>query len=212
VSNLTDAFLRKLKSSGKDQKISDGGGLYIHVSRTGDKFWRMAYRFDGKQKTLSFGSYPAVGLKAARQRREEAKEQLAAGIDPGAHKKAVKSAIQAETENTFEVVVREWFDKYKDAWIDHHGSKIIAQFEKEIFPLIGGKKFFPVTAPELLTALRRMEGRGAVESAHRTLQECGDVTVSWLISPIPSGILPSDAFNSFIHRRRTARRQLPIRP
>jgi len=89
---LTDTFLRNTKTNGKIQKYSDGGGLYLHVSPTGGKLWRMGYRFEGKQKTLSFGAYPAVSLKDARQKREDAKEQLAKGIDPGEQKKEAKAA------------------------------------------------------------------------------------------------------------------------
>jgi len=102
MNKLSDTFLRGLKAAGQVQKKSDGGGLYIHVSLTGGKLWRMAYSFDGKQKTLSFGAYPAVSLKDARQKREEAKELLAKGIDPSAHKQAVKATIRAETANSYE--------------------------------------------------------------------------------------------------------------
>jgi len=175
MSKLTDTFLRNLKTTGKVQKHSDGGGLYIHVSSTGGKLWRMAYSFGGKQKTLSFGAYPAVSLKDARQKREEAKEQLAKGIDPGAHKKAVKAAVRAEIANSFEVVAREWFDKFKDSWVPHHSTKILARLENDIFPLIGGKAVGSVTAPQLLEALRRIEARGAIDTAHRTLQNCGQI-------------------------------------
>lgn len=172
---LTDTFLRSLKPTGKVQKHSDGGGLYIFVSSTGGKLWRMAYRFDGKQKTLSFGAYPTVGLKSARQRREEAKELLANGIDPGSHKKAVKAAVLADSQNSFEVVAREWHDKQKALWVKNHGDKILARFINDIFPLIGSKAINAITAPELLEALRRIESRGAVDTAHRTLQNCGQV-------------------------------------
>ena len=172
---LTDAFLRGIKATDKAQKYPDGGGLYLYVSPTGGKLWRMDYRFEGKRKTLSLGAYPYISLKEARTRSEEARTQTAHGVDPSAHKKAAKAAIRAETENTFEVVAREWFGKYKDAWVAHHGSKIIARLENDIFPLIGGKEISSVTAPELLTALRRIEGRGAVESAHRCLQDIGRI-------------------------------------
>ena len=154
---LSDTFLRGLKAAGKVQKHADGGGLYIHVSITGGRLWRMAYTFGGKQKTLSFGAYPAVSLKDARQKREEAKGQLASGIDPSAHKQAIKAAVRAEVTNSFEVVAREWFGKYKDSWVDHHGKKILARLENDIFPLIGGKAVGSVSAPELLEALRRIE-------------------------------------------------------
>jgi len=172
---LTDTFLRGIKTSGKAQKHPDGAGLYLFVSPTGGKLWRMDYRFDGKRKTLSFGGYPAVSLKDARQRRDTAKEQLAKGIDPCAHKQAAKAAVRAEETNSFEIVAREWHGKYKEKWAQSHGDKIIARLENDIFPLIGGKPINAITAPELLDALRRIEARGAIETAHRALQNCGQI-------------------------------------
>ena len=103
---LNDTFLKNLKDSDR-KKYFDGGGLYIYFIKTGSKLWRMAYRFGGKEKTLSFGAYPAVSLKRARQLRDEAKEQLAAGIDPGQHKKAVKEAAETKNSASFEIVARE---------------------------------------------------------------------------------------------------------
>jgi integrase len=172
---LADVFIRSLKPTGKVEKHSDGGGLYLHLSPTGGKLWRMAYRFEGKQKTLSFGAYPAVSLKDARQKSDVAKEQLAKGIDPGAHKQAVKAAVRAETENTFEIIAREWFDKNEGFWVDTHAEKIIRRMENYIFPLIGSRPVSQVTAPELLEALRRMEAGGAPDAAHRALQNCGRI-------------------------------------
>jgi integrase len=172
---LTDTFLRGLKPTGKVQKHSDGGGLYIHVSPTGGKLWRMAYSFDGKQKTLSFGAYSAVSLKDARQKREEAKERLAQGIDPSAYKQAVKAATRAESANTFEIVAREWFAKNKESWVDTHAEKILRRLENYIFPIIGGKPIHQVTAPELLKALREVEAKGIPDVAHRALQNCSRI-------------------------------------
>ena len=133
---LTDTFLRSLKATGTVQKHSDGGGLHLYVSPTGGKLWRMGYRFEGKQKTLSFGAYPALSLKDARQKREEAKELLAKGIDPGAHKQAVKAAVRAEAVNSFEVVAREWHSLQSPKWVEAHRRNIIAYLEKDIFPLL----------------------------------------------------------------------------
>jgi len=172
---LTATFLRSVKPTGKVQKIWDGQGLYLYVSSAGGKFWRMDYFLKGKQKTLSLGHYPEISLADARDKRQKAKAMLAKGVDPCAQKQAVKASVRAETENTFEAVAREWFDKYKNIWVYHHGSKIIARLENDIFPLIGGKAISSVTAPELLAALRRIEGRGAVESAHRCLQDIGRI-------------------------------------
>ena len=172
---LTDTFLRGVKPSGSVKKYSDGEGLYLHVSPTGGRLWRMAYRFGGKQKTLSFGAYPEVPLSEARKFRLEAKGLLAKGIDPGEHKKAVKVAVRAEAENAFEVVAREWFNKRKASWAQSHATKVIARLEKDIFPIVGGKPIGSITAPELLEALRRIEARGAIDTAHRALQTCGQI-------------------------------------
>ena len=172
---LSDVTLRRVKATDKPQKFADGGGLYLYVAPTGGKLWRMDYRFEGKRKTLSFGAYPAVGRKDARARREEAKGQIAAGIDPGAHKKAAKEAARADTDSTFEIVAREWFNRQKDGWAESHAGKIMARLERDIFPVLGGRPVWDITAPMLLEALRRIESRGAVDTAHRALQTCGQV-------------------------------------
>ena len=172
---LSDVTLRRVKATDKPQKFADGGGLYLYVAPTGGKLWRMDYRFEGKRKTLSFGAYPAVGRKEARARREEAKGQIAAGIDPGAHKKAAKEAARADTDSTFEIVAREWFNRQKDGWAESHAGKIMARLERDIFPVLGGRPVWDITAPMLLEALRRIESRGAVDTAHRALQTCGQV-------------------------------------
>lgn len=172
---LTDTFLRGIKATGKAQKHPDGGGLYMYVSPTGGKLWRIDYRFEGKRKTLSMGAYPAISLADARTRRQETKVLLAQGIDPGAQKQAIKAAVRANAANSFEVVAREWFDKYKSSWVHHHGKKILARLENDIFPIIGSKAVGSVTAPQLLEALRRIEARGAIDTAHRTLQNCGQI-------------------------------------
>lgn len=172
---LSDVTLRRVKATDKPQKFADGGGLYLYVAPTGGKLWRMDYRFEGKRKTLSFGAYPTVGLKDARARREEAKGQIAAGIDPGAHKKAAKEAARADTDSTFEIVAREWFNRQKDGWAESHAGKIMARLERDIFPVLGGRPVWDITAPMLLEALRRIESRGAVDTAHRALQTCGQV-------------------------------------
>ena len=172
---LSDVTLRRVKATDKPQKFADGGGLYLYVAPTGGKLWRMDYRFEGKRKTLSFGAYPAAGRKDARARREEAKGQIAAGIDPGAHKKAAKEAARADTDSAFEIVAREWFDRQKDGWAESHAGKIMARLERDIFPVVGGRPVRDITAPMLLEALRRIESRGAVDTAHRALQTCGQV-------------------------------------
>jgi integrase len=180
MNKLTDTFLRAIKPTGKVQKHSDGGGLYMYVTPSGSPtsggmLWRMGYRFEGKQKTLSLGAYPAVSLKDARQKREDAKEQLAKGIDPGELKKAVKAAIRAEVENSFEVVAREWHEKQSVKWVDTHRRNILAYLEKDIFPLIGALPIDGIRSPVLLEALRRMENRNAPAAAKKMRQTCGQI-------------------------------------
>ena len=143
---LNDTFLRSLKSTGAVQKHADGGGLYLYISATGGKLWRMDYRFAGKRKTLSFGAYPAVSLKDARVKREETKEQLAKGIDPGAHKQAVKAAILAKHENGYEVIAREWFEKYSAGWSESNKVKVFARQVNYIFPFLDSKPISEITA------------------------------------------------------------------
>lgn len=173
---LTDTLIRSLKANGKIQKKSDGGGLYIHVSPTGGKFWRLAYRrpSDGKQDTLCFGSYDVVSLREAREKRGEAKTLLAKGIDPKEYQKAVKASRRADAGNTFENIAREWFGRQTN-WTEGHRKHILSSLTRDFFPLIGTKPIGSMKAHELLEPLRRIEGRGAVESAHRALQTCGQI-------------------------------------
>ena len=157
---LTDTAVRNAKPKEKPYKLTDGKGLYLLVNQAG-KYWRMDYRFSGKRKTLALGVYPDVGLKEARERRDEARKQRGAGIDPGEARKAMK-ASQAEIASTFEVVSREWFAKYSPNWAVSHAEKIIRRLERDVFPWIGRRPLREVTAPELLTVLRRVESRGAL--------------------------------------------------
>ncbi|MCL2123852.1 MAG: integrase arm-type DNA-binding domain-containing protein [Desulfovibrionaceae bacterium] len=175
---LTDTFLRNLKTTGKVQKHSDGGGLYLQVSPSGGKLWRMAYRFDDKQKTLSFGAYPAVSLKDARVRREAAKEQLADGIDPGAAKKEARkiaAAKEREEAATFEAVAREWYSKKTIALSLGHQKKVLSRLENQLFPYIGAIPISKLEPADILRAVRHAEERGLIETAHRLAQLAGQV-------------------------------------
>ncbi|OFZ88023.1 MAG: integrase [Betaproteobacteria bacterium RIFCSPLOWO2_12_FULL_62_58] len=172
---LTNTAIQKAKPRAKAFKLFDGGGLYLEVSPTGGKWWRLKYRFDGKEKRLSLGVYPDVGLKDARERRDEARKLLADGIDPSENRKAAKSVRADRAANSFEVVTREWFAKYSTNWAEIHSDRIIRRFERDIFPWIGGRPIAEVTAPELLATVRKIEARGALETAHRALGACGQV-------------------------------------
>jgi hypothetical protein len=172
---LTDTAIRNAKPGEKPIRLFDGGGLYLEVSLTGGKWWRLKYRFAGKEKRLSLGVYPDVSLKDARDRRDASRKLLADGIDPSENRKAMKSARTDRAANSFEVVAREWFAKYSTTWAANHGDRIIRRFERDIFPWIGGRPIAEVTAPELLAVVRRIENRGALETAHRALGNCGQV-------------------------------------
>lgn len=172
---LTDTAIRNAKPSEKPVKLFDGGGLYLEVSPAGGKWWRLKYRFDGKEKRLSLGVYPDVSLKDARERRDASRKLLADGVDPSENRKAVKAARMDRAANSFEVVTREWFAKYSSTWAANHGDRIIRRFERDIFPWIGGRPIAEITARELLTVVQRIESRGALETAHRALGNCGQV-------------------------------------
>lgn len=172
---LSDTFLKNLKPTSKQKKFSDGGGLYIYLRDSGSKLWQMSYRFDGKQKLLSFGEYPYVSLKLAREKRDEAKTLLAAGVDPGEHKKAEKQAETAKSENTFENVAREWFAKNSSNWVELYARRLLYGIEKNLFLFIGDRDISEIKPPELLKVLRTIEDRGAVDTAHRLLQTCGRI-------------------------------------
>jgi integrase len=172
---LTDTAIRNAKPGEKTIKLFDERGLYLEVSPAGGKWWRLKYRFDGREKRLSLGVYPDVSLKDARERRDAARKLLADGTDPSENRKAQKSARADRAANSFEVVAREWYAKYSATWAKDHGNRIIRRFERDIFPWIGGRPIAEVTAPELLNVVRRIEDRGALETAYRALGNCGQV-------------------------------------
>lgn len=184
---LTAVQVRSAAPAGKPYRLFDGAGLYLEVAPSGGKWWRFKYRFDGKEKRLSLGTYPDVPLagrkdtatgrwiEGARDKRDRARKLLAEGIDPAEHRKAHKSARADRAANSFELVAREWFAKYAPRWVPGHADKIIRRLERDIFPWIGARAIADITAPELLAAVRRIEERGAIETAHRALQNCGQV-------------------------------------
>jgi integrase len=171
---LSDIKVQKVKSKNKNVTLFDGGGLFLMVTPTGGKLWRFKYRYDGKQKLLAFGSYPEISLLEARKQRDEARSQLAHDIDPGAVRKAQKQANTEATE-TFEIIAREWHERFKSNWTTEYASKIMSRLEGDVFPYLGTRPIKDIKAPELLTVLRRVEGRGTFELAHRIRTICGQV-------------------------------------
>ncbi len=164
---LTDTAVRTAKPSDKPIKMFDERGLFLIVTPAGGKWWRLRYKFDGKEKLLSLGTYPDTSLKDARERREEARKLLANDIDPGENRKVQKAARVERAENSFEVIAREWFAKYRDTWAPSHSEKIITRLQNDVFPWIGGKPVAEITAPVVLDVLRRIEKRGTLDTAHR---------------------------------------------
>lgn len=173
--SLTATAIQNAKIGDKPVRLFDGGGLYLELTPTGGKWWRFKYRYGGKEKRLSLGVFPDVTLRAARSRRDDARRLLADGIDPGENRKAVKAARADRAANSLEVVAREWHGKYSQTWVDAHGGRILRRLERDIFPWLGGRPIAEITAPELLAVIRRIENRGALETAHRALANCGQV-------------------------------------
>jgi integrase len=172
---LTDIAVKKAKPSEKAIKLFDDRGLYLLISPSGCKWWRLKYRFDGKEKKIALGVYPDVSLKDARDRRDEARKLLANGIDPSENRKAQKAAHAGQAANSLEVIAREWFAKYSAIWAVSHSTRLIRLFERDIFPWIGQRPIAVITAPDILAVARRIEKRGALETAHRAIQNCGQV-------------------------------------
>ena len=172
---LSDVMIRKAKPGLKPQKLSDGRGLFVLLIPSGQRWWRFKYRFAGKEKLLSLGVYPDVGLRQAREKCDAVRKLVAAGTDPSAERQAEKRAKREAAANDFESVAREWLENIKAEWSPQHHSDSLKRFEVHIFPKIGHRPIREVTAPELLGALRGIEVRGTIESAHKVARACGQV-------------------------------------
>lgn len=163
---LSNVKIRNAKPSSKNIKLFDSEGLYLLVTPSGGKLWRFKYRFEGKEKLLAFGSYPEISLHDARQKREDARKLLANKVDPGTVRKAQKQA-ETESTETFEVIAREWHEKFTPSWVPEYAEKIMIRMKRDLFPWIGNRPIAEIKASELLAVLRRVESRGAIETAHR---------------------------------------------
>ncbi len=172
--SLTDSAIRAAKPADKTIKLFDGGGLYLEVAPSGGKWWRLKYRFLGKEKRISLGIYPTVGLKDAREKREQAKKLLSQGVDPSVQRQAVKASA-VSISDSFESVTREWFDKHLINLAPTYSKKVRALFERQIFPVFGEKPITCVEPTDILSAARHVEQSGAIETSHRLIQVCGQV-------------------------------------
>jgi len=172
---LTDTFIRHVTANGKVQKHSDGGGLFLYVTPTGKKSWRLAYRFAGRQKLISLGPYPSVSLREAREKREDAKKLLREHIDPSEARRQAREAAAEAARNSFEDVAREWYAKYSPKWVPSYRKTVIRILEENLFPYVGKRPINAITPRELLTVLRRVEERGALTIAHKALRDTGRI-------------------------------------
>ena len=170
---LTDVAIKNAKPGSKPWRLSAGKGLVLLVLPNGTRSWRFRYRFNGKANMMSLGNYPDLSLAKAIEKRDDLRKMIVAGIDPSQAKKAQKASDSGA--DSFETIAREWFEKFSPIWSPSHGARIIRRMERDIFPWIGKRPLNEIKAPELLSVLRRIESRGAVETAHRASQNCGQV-------------------------------------
>jgi integrase len=171
----SDAACRNAKSKAKPQKLTVGEGLHLLVNPDGRKYWRMAYRWHGKQRTLALGVYPTVGLATAKAARDFARKELASGIDPSAAKQQRARDSAEAADDTFEARARAWLEKRAKGLNEKYAAQVERRLEADVFPQIGGRPIRDVEAPEILAALRKVEKRGAIESARRLRQVIGQV-------------------------------------
>ena len=172
---LSDTKVRTIKPMDKPFKLSDERGLFLIVTPTGGKWWRLKYRLDGKEKTLSLGVYPDVSLADAREKRDQARKVIASGSDPSELRKANKASRTEHTANSFEVITRMWLKNYSANLSTATSEKNLRLFERDIFPWIGAKPIADLKPKDILDAARRIEARGAVDTAKRAIQLCGQV-------------------------------------
>ena len=171
---LTEVAIKKATFGNGPKKRADGHGLFLLLKENGAKYWRYTYDFAGSEKLLSFGVWPDVSLKEAREKHFAARKLLAQGVDPSAARKTAKE-VRAVADDSFEAVAREFLDIKRAEWSEPHAMRWIERLQKDVFPWIGSKPLAEVTAPTLLQTLRRVEARGVRETVHSICQSCGQV-------------------------------------
>ena len=190
---LTDTLIRKAKTPDKPTKLMDGRGLFMLLTPSGGRWWRFRYAFAGKEKLLSFGIYPDVLLKEAREARDDARKLLAKGIDPSAARREERRAQREAADNDFETIAREWLENVKPGWAAVYHGDTLKRFETFVFPTISRHPIASVTPPVLLSLLRKIEARGTLVTAHKVLRACGQ-TNAWIPSqPVPRRASDDDA-------------------
>ena len=172
---LTDTACKNAKPEAKPYKLADGGGLYLEVAPSGSKYWRLKYRFVGKEKRLAFGVYPEVSLAEARERRAVARKALLTGSDPSEIKKEAKRLLAVKAENSLEAIAREWHEQHVHEWAAHYARDVINRLETHIFPKLGSRPIADINATEILSCLKIIEKSGALDMAQRMMQTCGQL-------------------------------------
>jgi len=172
---LSDTKIKSAKPRDKKYKMLDGEGLFLVVAPNGSKYWRLRYYDKGKEKEVALGIYPALPLSDARKEKDKFRALIKNGIDPITHKQTQKDDQRRANENSFEVIAREWHGKNFHTWTPDHAETIMSRLERDIFPWLGHKPITAITPPEMLATLRRIESRGALDTAHRIHQICGKV-------------------------------------
>jgi len=172
---LSDTACRNFKPDESDYKKTDGRGLCLLIKSTGSKYWRFNYTFEGKRQTLSMGTYPDVSLKMAREKRDEALKLLTNGINPAVQRKAAKSATDGVVTDSFRQIAMEWLVLKEHELVPDHFSKVKARMIKDVLPWLGDIPIKELKAPKILEVLRRIEDRGAIETAHRTKYDISQV-------------------------------------
>jgi len=172
---LNNSTVKFAEAREKNYRLGDSRAMYLLVTPSGKKYWRLDYRLYGKRRTYAIGSYPEFSLKEARKLRDKARRLIAKGIDPVQERQQTRVAQQEAHENSFENVAWEWIDKKKQAWTPGYARTIEGRLKLNLLPSLGKRPLSEITAPELLRALRKIEARGAIESAYRTLQIANSV-------------------------------------
>ncbi|MDH5231335.1 MAG: tyrosine-type recombinase/integrase [Gammaproteobacteria bacterium] len=213
---LTEVLIKKAKPKDRQYKMADGRGMYLLITPAGKKYWRMKYRYSGKEKVYSIGVYPEVKLADARKERDRAKKLLKKHQDPVESRREEKRQVAVNHENVFEVVAREWHEQKKEAWSEDHAKQVLKSLENEVFPHIGSRPIAEIDAPTIIEVVRKVEKRGALDVASRILQRIKAVFRYAIISKIP-GVLVNPAADlseilksrPVIHRPALAENDIP---
>lgn len=206
---LSDTTVRMAKPREKTYRLSDSNGLYVEVAPNGSRYWRLKYRFGGKEKRLALGVYPVVTLARVREDALEARRQLHDGIDPSVWKRERARQAKVATANSFESVARDWHELMRPRWTPHHAKNVIESLEQDMFPAVGHRPIAELKAPEILDAIRKIEKRGAIDIAQRVRQRTGAV----FAFAIGTGVAETNPVTAmkgiFQTRKKVPRRMLP---